>query len=145
MKRKDKRDEAAYCNVIDICGCGNCPRTGNCQLAFSLMCDKGKTYIRGFMDGSDWSDKHQPFVMVDTLKLWHSGEEEPINKRSGLLIVHIKQPIVFIDYSYNTYEYIVIRHRDYADYKKVVTQWCYLDEILPIRPYGIDPYEILKK
>lgn len=145
MRRKDKREEAAYCNVIDICGCGNCPRTGNCQLAFSLMCDKGKTYIRGFMDGSDWSDKHQPFVMVDTLRLWHSGEEVPINKRSGLLIAQIKQTRVIVDYSRTAYGYAVIRQCDYEDYKSDVTQWCYLDEIIPIYPYGVDPYEILKK
>ena len=94
MKREDKREEAAYLNVIDVCGCGNCPRTGDCQLSFSLMCDKGKAYIRGFMAGSDWSDENRPSVIRD---------------------------------------------------EKDVLQWCYLDEIIPIYPKDIDPYEIIKE
>lgn len=99
------------------------------------MCDKGKSFIRGFLCGSDWSDKNQPFVMVDMLKLWHSGHEVPIDKGSGLLIAQMD----------HSYEYAVIRQCDYEDYYRRVTLWCYLDEIIPIYPYGVDPYEILKK
>lgn len=83
--------------------------------------------------------------MVDTLKIWHSGEEVPINKGSGLLIAQIKQTRVIVDYSRTIYGFAVIHQCDYDDYAEDVTQWCYLDEIIPIYPYGVDPYEILKK
>lgn len=80
MKREDKREEAAYLNVIDVCGCGNCPRADDCQLSFSLMCNKGKAYIRGFMAGSDWSDENQLSVIrggkTNTI-IWHDASEEP--------------------------------------------------------------------
>ena len=42
-------EEEAYCQVIDYCHCGSCPRTGDCQLSLSRMCQKGIDFLNGYM------------------------------------------------------------------------------------------------
>ena len=42
-------EEEAYCQVIDYCHCGGCPRTGDCQLSLPRMCQKGIDFLNGYM------------------------------------------------------------------------------------------------
>ena len=129
MKREDKREEAAYLNVIDVCGCGNCPRAGDCQLSFSLMCDKGKSFIRGFLWGANWSDENRPSVIRDetmNTNIWHDRNEKPTRGcEQGYMVIASTDCIIHLPYAKNPEQfayYICACNMRY---------WAYADEIMP--------------
>jgi hypothetical protein len=132
MTREERCSEAAYCNVIDVCKCGNCDRADNCQLAFALMCDKSKTYIHAFMSGAEWADKHPKEGLIDLNKVWRDTSEQP-EEETWILATNEKD---IIDV------YHLRKGRKYnfdgnlIDWSKFVvnfnlTKWAYINDLLP--------------
>ena len=127
MKRKDKCKVAAYLKVIDFCGCGNCSRADDCQLSFSLMCNNGKSFIRGFLCGADWSDENQLSVIrggkTNTI-IWHDASEKPTRScELGYVIVNEG----FVTHILCTTPEEFAHKTEWYNFR----YWTYADEILP--------------
>lgn len=128
MKRKDKREVAAFLKVIDFCGCNNCSRADDCQLSFSLMCNKGKSFIRGFLCGANWSDENPQSVIRDgkNTDIWHGYNEKPTrNCEQGFVVVTFADYIVYLPFAKTPEQFA------YYVCAWNLRCWAYADEIMP--------------